>query len=113
VSSILSKKQTKKQVDLRYHSSKVKFIHLFFGKNVDLKKSFQLCLTFSKQDFDQYTSTTKSLAFLLTSQQSRGDLPVFLPVDCNELNGWKSGISHLCAVQTKRQEAFERKKKLQ
>ena len=27
-----------KQVDLKYHSSKVEFIHSFFGRNVALKK---------------------------------------------------------------------------
>ena len=29
-----------------FHSSKVEFICLFFGRNVGLKKSFRLCLTF-------------------------------------------------------------------
>ena len=36
-----------KQVDLRYHSSKVEFVYSFFGRIVGLKKSLQLCLTFS------------------------------------------------------------------
>ena len=43
-------KNEQKQVNLRYHSryhsSKVEFVRSFFGKNVDLKKSFRLCLTF-------------------------------------------------------------------
>ena len=29
-------------------SSKVKFIHLYFGRNFNLKKSFRLCLTFTQ-----------------------------------------------------------------
>ena len=41
-------KNERKQVDLRFHSSKVEFVRSFFGRNVGLKKSFRLCLTFSK-----------------------------------------------------------------
>ena len=40
-------KNERKQVDLRFHSSKVEFVFSFFGGNVGLKKSFRLCLTFS------------------------------------------------------------------
>ena len=40
------KKQTKK-VNLRFYSSKVEFVRLFFGGNVGLKNSFRLFLTFS------------------------------------------------------------------
>ena len=40
-------KYERKQVHLRYHSSKVEFVRSFFGRNVGLKKSFRLCLTFS------------------------------------------------------------------
>ena len=40
-------KNERKQVDLMYHSSKVEFVCLFFGRNVGLKKSFWLCLTFN------------------------------------------------------------------
>ena len=40
-------KNERNQVDLRFHSSKVEFVRLLFGGNVGLKKSFQLCLTFS------------------------------------------------------------------
>ena len=36
-----------KQVDLKFHSSKVEFDSSFFGGNVDLYKSFWLCLTFT------------------------------------------------------------------
>ena len=36
----------RKQVDLRFHSSKVEFVRSFFGRNVGLKKLFRLCLTF-------------------------------------------------------------------
>ena len=32
---------------LRFHSSKVKFVRLFFGGNDGLKKLFPLCLTFT------------------------------------------------------------------
>ena len=31
----------------RYHSSKIEFVPSFFGRNVGLKKSFRLCLTFT------------------------------------------------------------------
>ena len=40
-------KNERKQVDLRFHSSKVEFVFSFFGGNVGLKKSFRFCLTFS------------------------------------------------------------------
>ena len=33
----------------KYHSSKVEFVRSFFERNVGLKKSFQICLTFSSQ----------------------------------------------------------------
>ena len=38
-------KNERKQVNLRFHSSKVEFIRSFFGRNVGLKKPFRLCLT--------------------------------------------------------------------
>ena len=41
-------KNEQKQVDLRYHSSKVEFVGSFFERIVGLKKSLRLCLTFSK-----------------------------------------------------------------
>ena len=41
-------KNERKQVDLRFHSSKVEFVCSFFGGNVYLKKSFRLFLTFSR-----------------------------------------------------------------
>ena len=41
-------KNEQKQVDLRYHSSKVEFVCSFFGRNVGLKNSFPLCLTISR-----------------------------------------------------------------
>ena len=40
-------KNERKQVDLSYHSSKVEFVRSIFGRNVGLKESFRLCLTFS------------------------------------------------------------------
>ena len=46
VSSILPKKNERKQFDLRYNSSKVELFCLFFGKNEDTKKTFQNQLTF-------------------------------------------------------------------
>ena len=45
--SSISSKKNRKQLDLRFHSSKVEFVCLFHGRNVGLKKSFRLCLTFS------------------------------------------------------------------
>ena len=39
-------KTNKNKFELRYHSSKVEFVCLFFGRNVGLKKSFRVCLTF-------------------------------------------------------------------
>ena len=39
-------KNEQKQGDLRFHSSKVEFVHLFFGRNINLKKSLRLFLTF-------------------------------------------------------------------
>ena len=41
-------KREQKQVDLRFHSSKLEFLGLLFGEDVGLKKSFLLCLTFSR-----------------------------------------------------------------
>ena len=35
------------KVELRYHRSKVEFVRSFLGRNVGLKKSFRLCLTFT------------------------------------------------------------------
>ena len=43
-------KNEQKQVNLRFHNSKLEFVHLFFGGNVGLKKSFRLCLTFSDRE---------------------------------------------------------------
>ena len=45
-------KTNEKQVDLRHHSSKVEFVRSFFGRNVVLKKSFRLCLTFIRFNFN-------------------------------------------------------------
>ena len=41
-------KNEQKQVDLRFYSSKVEFVHSFFGRNVGLKNSFRLFLIFTK-----------------------------------------------------------------
>ena len=46
VSSISSKK-TYKNKSTTMSISKVEFVHSFFGRNVNLKKSFRLCLTFN------------------------------------------------------------------
>ena len=43
-----SPKKEQKQVNLRFHSSKVEFVRSFFGGNVYLKKSFRLFLTFTQ-----------------------------------------------------------------
>ena len=54
-------KNEQKQVNLRFHSSKVKFVCSFFGGNVYLNKSFRLFLTFSKHsprnDFYSFVGT--------------------------------------------------------
>ena len=42
-----SKKNKQKQVNLRYHTSKVEFVCSVFGRNISLKKLLRLCLTFS------------------------------------------------------------------
>ena len=39
-------KNERKQVNMRFHSRKVEFIHSYLGGNFGLKKSFRLCLTF-------------------------------------------------------------------
>ena len=39
-------KNERKQVNMKFHSSKVEFLCSFLGRNVGLKKSFRLCLTF-------------------------------------------------------------------
>ena len=45
-------KNEQKQVNLRFHSSKVEFFRSFFVGNVGLKKSFRLCLAFKiRQNF--------------------------------------------------------------
>ena len=44
--SSISSKNKRKQVHLRFYSRKVEFVCLFFGGNVGLKNSLQLCLTF-------------------------------------------------------------------
>ena len=56
-------KNERKKVNLRLHSSKVEFVHSFFGGNVGLKKSFRLCLTFSA-----YSHFGPSNSHFLTSQ---------------------------------------------
>ena len=49
MSSILPKNE-RKQFDMRYHSSKVEFFRLFFGRIEDTKKTFWNSLTFIKID---------------------------------------------------------------
>ena len=48
VRAIIRRTATK---DESYFSSKVEFVRPFFGGNVDLKKSFRICLTFSNKTF--------------------------------------------------------------
>ena len=45
-------KNEQKQVDLRFHSSIVEFVRLFFGGNVGLKKLFRLYLKRPKRHFE-------------------------------------------------------------
>ena len=40
-------KNEQKQVNLRFHSNKVDFVRLLLARNIGLKKSFQVCLTFN------------------------------------------------------------------
>ena len=54
------KKTELKQVNLRCHSSKVEFIRLFFWRNVSLKKSFRLYLTFKGLNLSSLCIETKS-----------------------------------------------------
>ena len=59
-----SPKTEQKQVNLRFHSSKVEFIRMFFGGNVvGLKKSFRLCLTFSKMVNIRFECLFKTILF--------------------------------------------------
>ena len=51
-------KNERKQLDLRFHSSNIKFVHSIFGGNVGLKKTFQLFLTFNRPK-----RTTETLKF--------------------------------------------------
>ena len=44
-----SPKNERKQVDLRYHSSKVEFFHSFFGGNRRQQEPFRNFLTFKKE----------------------------------------------------------------
>ena len=52
-----------KQVDLRYHSSKVEFVRSFFGRNVGLKKSFRLCLNFNRMLHTYLRNSIHTLVF--------------------------------------------------
>ena len=61
-------KNEQKQVDLRFHSSKVEFVCSFFGGNVCLKKSFQLCLTFSRAMNRDWLNPVQSWPNLVTAQ---------------------------------------------
>ena len=56
-------KNEQKQVDLRYHGGKVKFVYSFFGRIIGLKKSSWLCLTFSDLNIF-WGDLTNSLHFL-------------------------------------------------
>ena len=57
-------KNERKQVDLRYHSSKVKFVRSFFGRNIGLKKSFRICLTFRLGKLESKVFLAKSYGLL-------------------------------------------------
>ena len=46
-------------------SSKVQFVHSFFGRNVSLKKSFRICLTFKLNFFNTFF-LSKQIWHLLT-----------------------------------------------
>ena len=58
-------KNERKQFDLRFHSSKVKFVCSFFGGNISLKKSFRLCLTFRRSTIFFYLICILKFFFVL------------------------------------------------
>ena len=61
-------KYEQKQAILRFHSSKVKFVCSFFGRNVGLKKSFRLCLTFrhyTEKSFCQVKLSTSNIYIMI------------------------------------------------
>jgi hypothetical protein len=57
-------KNERKQVDLRFHSSKVEFVRSFFGGNVYLKKSFRHFLTFRYAHFNGITNPLEIIVLL-------------------------------------------------
>ena len=71
-------KKERKQVKLRFHSSKVKFVRLFFGGNVCLKKSFRLFLTFPpsqwREHYKFFAAHPRFGAFLKVFKTSQSDL---------------------------------------
>ena len=46
-------KNEQKQAKMGFQSSKVEFVHSFFGGNIGLEKSFRLFLTFTYQMLEQ------------------------------------------------------------
>ena len=56
-------KNERKQVDLRYHSSKVKFFHSFFGGNRRHQKPFRNYLTFKTVKFVMKVKNFQDLFF--------------------------------------------------
>ena len=71
-------KNERKQVNLRYHSSKVEFVCSFFGRNVSLKKPFRLCLTFSN-------ITQQRIYYIKLWRASKSPFAWFHPVITNNL----------------------------
>ena len=79
-------KNERKQVDLKFHSSKVEFICLFFGWNVYLKKSFRLFLTFNKEQVMEELRVTFILSQL--GEETHQTLILCVQLRCSFLAPW-------------------------
>ena len=62
-------KNKRKQVDLKFQSSKVEFVCSFFGRNGGLKISFQIFLTFS--DLTEKLKKTDSVDWLYGGKEKK------------------------------------------
>jgi hypothetical protein len=92
VSSLSSKKKNENKST----SSKVKFVHSFFGRNVGLKKSFGICLTFRICTFElmkfsltaltaQMDQNYKSVLWLWQHESFRGCSVIYTVPNWNTL----------------------------
>ena len=102
-------KNERKQVDLRYHSSKIELVHLFFGGIEDTKICFRYYLTFSGNDSWCGFIQVKVLILLLSYRPKRPLFPryAFSPIGLEGRHCVQS-IRHFELVPTKdQQRAFE------